>query len=171
MPRKPANLDGKRFGSLTVEHITDQRNSYGRLLYICRCDCGNTRLATAANLKRGEITRCEACQGKSRMKDLTGQRFGKLVAIKPADPPTAKRTTYKWLCVCDCGNVVSVSVNALTTRKTKSCSCVQADNIKSLYVGGTAPCKLNEKENPEKRTPVGAQVFGSIKINSFGAQN
>ena len=54
MPRKPANLDGKRFGSLTVEHITDQRNSYGRLLYICRCDCGNTRLATAANLKRGE---------------------------------------------------------------------------------------------------------------------
>lgn len=148
------NLDGQRFGSLTVEHITDQRTSYGSLLYLCRCDCGNTRLATAANLKRGEITRCETCQGKSHMKDLTGQRFGKLVAIKPAEPPTAKRTTYKWLCVCDCGNVATVSVNALTTGKTKSCGCAQAD-IKSLYVGGTAPCKLNEKENPRKTNTSG----------------
>lgn len=154
MPRKPMNLDGQRFGSLTVEHITDQRNSYDRLLYLCHCDCGNTRLATAANLKRGEITRCEACQGKTHMKNLTGQRFGKLVAIKPTEPPTSKCTTYKWMCVCDCGNVSTVSANALTTGKTKSCGCAQAD-IKSLYVCGTAPCKLKEKENPRKTNTSG----------------
>lgn len=155
MPRKPMNLDGQRFGSLTVEHITEQRNSYGSLLYLCRCDCGNTRLATAANLKRGEITRCETCQGKSHMKNLAGQRFGRLTAIKPVDAPTAKRTTYKWLCVCDCGNVSTVSANALTTGKTKSCGCAQTEAVKNLYVGDTAPCKLNEKENPRKTNTSG----------------
>lgn len=153
MPRKPVNLDGQRFGSLTVEYTTDQRNSYGRLLYLCRCDCGNTRLATAQNLKRGEITRCKTCQGRLRMKDLKGQRFGKLTAIQPTDAPTAKCTTYKWLCVCDCGNVVTASVNALTTGKTKSCGC--AHNIKSLYVDGTAPCKLSENEHPRKTNTSG----------------
>lgn len=153
MPRKPVNLDGQRFGSLTVEYTTDQRNSYGRLLYLCRCDCGNTRLATAQNLKRGEITRCETCQGRLRMKDLKGQRFGKLTAIQPTDAPTAKCTTYKWLCVCDCGNMVTASVNALTTGKTKSCGC--AHNIKSLYVDGTAPCKLSENEHPRKTNTSG----------------
>ena len=55
MARKPENLDGKRFNMLTVECITDQRNSYGRILYKCRCDCGGEKLATAANLKKGEV--------------------------------------------------------------------------------------------------------------------
>lgn len=157
MPREPINLDGQKFGHLTVEQITDQRNSYGRLLYQCRCECGNIRLATAANLKRGEITRCKECQGKTRMKDLTGQRFGRLVAIKPVEKPSESDTctTYKWLCVCDCGNVTTVSVNALTTGKTKSCGCLSREKVKRLYVGGTAPCKLNEKEKPRETNTSG----------------
>ena len=33
--------------------------------------------------------------------DLTGQRFGKLVALSKA--PSRSGKTY-WLCQCDCGN-------------------------------------------------------------------
>lgn len=130
---KPINLDGQRFGSLTVEHITDQRNSYGKLLYICRCDCGNTRLATAANLKRGEVLRCKACKGKTRMKDISGKRFGKLTAIKPVEEKERLRGTYKWLCKCDCGNYATVPLNKLTTGNTKSCGCIRQDIKERLY--------------------------------------
>lgn len=148
MPRKPINLDGQRFGALTVLHITDQRNAYGSLLYLCRCDCGNTRLATAANLKRGEITKCKICRSKAQAKDLTGQRFGRLTALHPVENPTQTCTTYKWLCACDCGNMTTVSVSHLTGGNTTSCGCAQIDSVKALYTDGTAPCKLEEKKKP-----------------------
>lgn len=155
MARKPENLDGQRFGMLTVECITDQRNSYGRLLYKCRCDCGGERLATAANLKRGEITCC-GCKYKQPRKDITGQRFGKLTAIKAVGRGKGKVSAYEWLCKCDCGNEIVVNVNSLTTGNTKSCGCWKIDKLKSLYQDGTAPCKLSESNNPRKSNTSGA---------------
>ena len=60
MPRKPdLSIIGQTYNSLTVLSYTDQRNSYGRGLYLCRCLlCGGERLATRANLLRGEIKDC-----------------------------------------------------------------------------------------------------------------
>lgn len=37
------------------------------------------------------------------IKDLTGQRFGALVAVELSSPQT-HRISAKWLCRCDCGN-------------------------------------------------------------------
>lgn len=33
-----------------------------------------------------------------------------------------------WKCICDCGNVVSVSATNLQQNNTKSCGCLQNDN-------------------------------------------
>lgn len=48
--------------------------------------------------------------------NLSGKRFGRLVV-----------QTYvkgsKWICKCDCGNVVTVGTSKLTSGKTKSCKC------------------------------------------------
>lgn len=152
MPRKPANLDGQRFGMLTVECLTDQRNSYGRLLYRCRCDCGGERLTTAANLKRGKVVSC-GCKNYGPRKILTGQRFGKLIAICPTDEKIG--TTFGWLCRCDCGMDTIVSENNLITGTAKSCGCLKSEKIQKLYRDKTAPCKLNESENPRKSNTSG----------------
>ena len=56
------------------------------------------------------------------MKDLTGQRFGKLVAVK-ALPPAPGRRNYRWECRCDCGNTHVVAGGDLTSGHTKSCGC------------------------------------------------
>ena len=58
----------------------------------------------------------------SRIKDLTGQRFGRLTALHLGenDPKTGK---VRWVCQCDCGNVVQVKSNALVTGNTTSCGC------------------------------------------------
>lgn len=35
------NLVGQRFGKLVVKEMLDKRNSNGRIIYRCKCDCGN----------------------------------------------------------------------------------------------------------------------------------
>lgn len=52
-----------------------------------------------------------------RMRDLTGQRFGKLVALRPAGKIDRKVT---WLCQCDCGNQ-SVKIGRNLLKNTTSC--------------------------------------------------
>ncbi len=56
------------------------------------------------------------------MKDLTGQRFGKLVAVK-ALPPAPGRRNYRWECRCDCGNTHVVAGGDLRSGRTSSCGC------------------------------------------------
>lgn len=57
----------------------------------------------------------------SRFKDLTGIRFGKLVAIKPCGKKEKKTV---WLCKCDCGNEVEIVGTALSSGNAKSCGCI-----------------------------------------------
>lgn len=61
-------------------------------------------------------------------KDKTGQRFGRLVVREPSPEPSRNR---KWVCDCDCGNVVSVTGCNLATGNSKSCGCLRAE------LGGT----------------------------------
>lgn len=58
-------------------------------------------------------------------KDLTGQRFGRLVVIERA--PSLDWRTY-WRCQCDCGNQIIVAARHLASGKTLSCKCLQSEN-------------------------------------------
>lgn len=148
MPRRPADLTGRRYGLLTVIGLSGQRSAQGRALYLCRCDCGGERLATRSNLERGEIVSC-GCRNHLPKKDLAGQRFGRLTVLGIAAPPAGrKRTVYQWRCRCDCGTETIVSVNALTTGNTQSCGCLQREAVSALYQDGTAPHKLLESQKP-----------------------
>ena len=63
-----------------------------------------------------------------KMIDITGQRFGALVAIKPLPKDKkdyGKSTCVKWLCKCDCGNETIVNSSNLRKNHTKSCGCLQ----------------------------------------------
>lgn len=74
---------------------------------------------------------------KTRLIDLTGQRFGRLVVIERADDyvsPKGKHVTM-WTCKCDCGNVKNVPRNSLLRHNTRSCGCL---------------CKETSKNNIEK---------------------
>ena len=57
------------------------------------------------------------------MLDITNQRFGKLVAIKPVGK--TKNGKYKWLCQCDCGNETITTSDKLRRGHTKSCGCLK----------------------------------------------
>ena len=60
--------------------------------------------------------------------DITGQRFGYLVALKliPKEERTWSNKERAWLCKCDCGNEVIVRQrNLLSSRPTRSCGCLR----------------------------------------------
>ena len=62
--------------------------------------------------------------------DLTGKRFGRLVAFAFAKG--------KWYCLCDCGNLALVLQGNLTRsfRVTKSCGCLQKDKVTKHGLSG-----------------------------------
>lgn len=59
----------------------------------------------------------------SRFIDITGERFGRLVAISPIKVDGK----VKWICKCDCGGETITTASKLRTGHTKSCGCFQRE--------------------------------------------
>ena len=64
-------------------------------------------------------------------KDITGQRFGRLVAVEKicanSKRKGQKRQREKWLFRCDCGNEKTVLVESVMSGHTQSCGCFRED--------------------------------------------
>ena len=58
-------------------------------------------------------------------KDITGQRFGRLIAKQPTNQ--RQNGHIVWLCTCDCGNMRYVNGNNLCSGNTQSCGCIQEE--------------------------------------------
>ena len=130
---KRAVAPGYQIGKLTVEAATEERRG-GYTVWRCRCGCGGSVLLDTRYLQRGTITDC-GCESrvKPRIRDLTGQRFGKLTALRALDERT-KNGGVVWLCRCDCGGEVRVPSRQLTGGCTKSCGCLSRPPLKD-YIG------------------------------------
>lgn len=78
--------------------------------------------------------------GRKRV-DLTGKRFGRLVAVYPTQNRDGKGSVY-WHCRCDCGNEVEVPEDSLIFKNNVSCGCMRREWEKKLpytlhHVDGT----------------------------------
>jgi len=123
------DLTGQKFGKLIV--IERYRtNKQGNVTWRCKCDCGNETIVIGSHLKDGHTKSCGHCG----MINLTGKRFGKLIAIEPAGK---KNYFPHWKCVCDCGNETIVSVYNLKKGHTTSCGCWK-DNVSKIGYGEAA---------------------------------
>jgi hypothetical protein len=66
--------------------------------------------------------------------DLTGQRFGRLVAIRRA--PAEHGQKPRWECICDCGKAHVGAASHLRRGGIKSCGCLQVDNGRAKATHG-----------------------------------
>lgn len=63
--------------------------------------------------------------GHAKRRDLTGQRFGRLVAVRPIRwRSKAQPCSVAWLCKCDCGSVAIAALANLTKGLKSSCGCI-----------------------------------------------
>ena len=64
-------------------------------------------------------------------KDITNQRFGRLVALELSHIKKSKRgSNHYWKCICDCGVEKIVQKQKLTNGNTRSCGCLQRETAK-----------------------------------------
>lgn len=66
----------------------------------------------------------------SRLIDITGKRFGRLVVLKQEE--SVKGAT-RWLCRCDCGKEKVVFKSSLISGNTVSCGCWQREKMVKHY--------------------------------------
>ena len=129
MPVKE-NLLQQKFERLTVIAPAPSKNK--KTYWLCQCDCGNTIPVRADALKGGKTKSCGCLNnekrqqlGKNNIQDLTNQRFGKLIAKERLNIRRNSSLGYDWLCQCDCGNIINVSINDLKSGNTLSCGCAK----------------------------------------------
>jgi len=63
--------------------------------------------------------------------DLTGRRFGRLIALY--DTGEREYRMVVWHCKCDCGNEVDVRGDNLTSGNTTSCGCYQRERTAEVH--------------------------------------
>jgi hypothetical protein len=60
-----------------------------------------------------------------KFKDRTNVRYGRLVAVSRA----TSTPKVSWVCLCDCGNQVTVQGASLTSGLTQSCGCLRNERV------------------------------------------
>lgn len=153
------DLTGKTFGELTALEQTEERGYGGAVKWRCRCSCGKEYIVAGALLTAGRVTHCpdrkaHRIQRPNQANDISGQRFGRLVALYPTDQRRNK--SIVWHCRCDCGNKVDVSYNLLF-NKTKSCGCLKKEQDQKMpekltHVAGTSLDMIQSQKLSENNT-------------------
>lgn len=65
------------------------------------------------------------------VKDRTGQRYGRLIAIERVSNDSFQRA--RWKCACDCTRTVIVIGNHLATGNTESCGCIKRELEPTIF--------------------------------------
>lgn len=145
--KKVDDMRGKRFGRLTALEPTSERKN-GYTVWRCKCDCGGEILVPSRSLKRGWTTNCGCMPKVRKHRDLTGERFGRLIVLKEA-PGRNEANQICWECRCDCGKTVDVTSGMLVAGYKKSCGC------------------LSRLDPDEQKNHMVGRRFGSLTVLSY----
>lgn len=137
MPRYK-DFTGKNMFGLQVESYA------GKSYWNCTCKCGNKMQVRAYELKRGLITECIECARKAKIKDISGQIFGRWKVIKYVG-------NKQWECEClECGKLSKVYKQNLLSGRSNSCQ---------------------ECSNRLKSTDISGNVYGSLEVIKYLRSN
>lgn len=134
MGRPAKDYTGQHFEKLTVIERVGS-SSDGHAKWKCQCDCGKITEINSNQMYKIKSCGCETIKkakqrgNLNRIKNITNQRFGKLIAIECIG---GNGNSALWKCQCDCGNKNFITTSAhLISGNTKSCGCLksQGENI------------------------------------------
>ena len=97
----------------------------------------------------------------SKIKDLSGERFGRLLVLGDSGLRTKHRNVI-FNCLCDCGNATQVSGGSLMGGKVKSCGCYREDFAVTIRKDPTTHGKSKSKLY---------EVWRSMKSRCYNPRN
>lgn len=113
---------GRTYGQLKVLDACTESHDRWR----CLCSCGIEIFTSGRGIRRGTTKSC-GCLTRYKAIDRTGERFGKLLVLRPAQPTSGGLKT--WVCQCDCGRLSTVTGDNLRGGSTRSCGCTTLAEI------------------------------------------
>lgn len=158
------DITGVRFGRLVV--IEDLKKEKGNNFWTCKCkcDCGNETTKNHRLLIRGMTKSCGCLLsergtifGKEKFKDITGEKFHRLLALHRLPPKKGGKIYFRFQ--CDCGNVVDLDKGQVVGGGTKSCGCLRK----------SANCVYSREEKRWAKRfikLVGRNSLGAFEINA-----
>ena len=84
----------------------------------------------------------------SKVKDITGEKFGKLTVIKFSH---IKKYRSNWECLCECGNTKIVATPNLRNGDTKSCGCLKKEKA------------YTRNKNKDRETQLAKELYFALK--------
>lgn len=68
------DLTGKKYGKLTVIKFIERKDT--SYYWLCKCECGNEKIVTASNLKKGSYKRCGCLREEQKEKRKKNKYIG-----------------------------------------------------------------------------------------------
>jgi hypothetical protein len=146
MNRYPKYLEkGMVFNRLTVLELDESskvkdgnRVKPSQWKYKCLCECENTIMVAKDALCGGRIRSCGCLKHEKRIGKYPkylkkGDIFNRLTVIcvdeesKMRNNNHVIKSNWKYICRCECGNIISVNKNSLHSGNTKSCGCLSSE--------------------------------------------
>lgn len=125
------DLTGQNINGWQVIGIHNPRlNNHGEVLWDCICPtCGRNVTQTYYILNSHKTKGCKDCKGKNAAIDISGQKYGRLTAVRYVG--SNKGNGAIWECLCDCGAITNVQRASLVSGATKSCGCLNWEQLNS----------------------------------------
>ena len=146
-----SHLIGKTYGELVILEICQPQlhkfpgSKYNQKIRrcVCRCSCGKIVSPQLHSVLGGETKSCGHASRKYRDKNFTlllGTKLGRLsilsVANLPEEESVDDRTEY--VCKCDCGFKLVLSINDIATKTLTKCPACQEDFLIQKEEGALA---------------------------------
>lgn len=129
------DITNQKFGRLTAKEVVRTVPGKGSV-WRCECECGGEKEVPAAYLLNGHTGSCGCINAERKAKlDISGQRWGRLVAIRQVGYTTVEQTGKRqavWLWQCDCGNTKEIPATQVKHGGTRSCGCKAMEHITEL---------------------------------------
>ena len=125
------DVAGQRFGKLVATERTQLKN-HTTSVWKCVCDCGKETLVPLNYLTSGDTKSCGCLKWQGTPKDVRGEKFNKLTAIKQTKEKSSTGD-YLWLCRCDCGKEVRFPIGRLNSGSAYSCGCENRLGTHNMY--------------------------------------
>lgn len=141
------DITGQKFNHLTAIEPTDKRNNR-EVIWKFQCDCGNIIEQRSSVVTNNIVKSCGCFQYQDQIHDISGQRFGKLVALHATNE--RKGRSVVWACRCDCGTICKVPITTLLSNHMHSCGCIYKPNLQGKKFGQLTVLESTSKRNSNR---------------------